>query len=727
MKRIWKIYWADARRVLSNRVAALIVVVLCILPSFYAWFYLKSSRDPYGNTKGIKVAVVNQDLGAGFKEQFFNIGSEVVEELKLNESIGWVFVDEKIAEEGLRKGQYYASLVIESWFSEKMTTLLDELPQHPEIRYTVNEKINAIAPKITGKGVETIKENIQRAFVDTVNRVLMEKLNLLGFDLKNSKQSVYSLIDFVRDARESLDHLDEKITKMLEISYRSRFKLEKIYGELPEFQNNLAQGKLTLANSALLAQNSLDFLETTPQKLKVHKNELQQIADEVDLEFSCVLNKAEQSHENLTDDLQALNPKLQHLEQEVWSQIQSLTKLRAMIASILPQSSLVSSLDRMIAKLSGMNNKSHSLRATVSSANAQVGQTLEFGKDTQRAIQELRRDFKDTLDEVHQDYEQEIEPLLTQVLTDLHELSVQGVESVDRLEKRMPEVQRNLEGGLDILNTEIEKVRSFQDKLPKLQGSVGILDHQLQKRKNTWKIDEVIDIATLDPSRFSSFIAEPVELVENKLFSIPNYGSAMSPFFTTLAIWVGSLLSISLFTTKSRDKAFYHCKNYQKYLGKWLFFLSIAILQSLVVALGDVFLLKAYVADFWPFLLTALWVATVFSLIVYTTVATFGSAGKAMVIVFLVLQLSGAGGTFPVELSGPFFQAINPFLPFTYAIAAMREAVGGVVWEIYLPNIVILLGFLGSFLLLGFYIKPRITLFVNYFEKKFSLSELGEH
>lgn len=198
-----------------------------------------------------------------------------------------------------------------------MTTLLDELPQHPKIRYTVNEKINAIAPKITGKGAETIKENIQRAFVDTVNRVLMEKLNLLGFDLKNSKQSVYSLIDFVRDARESLDHLDEKITKMLEISYRSRFKLEELYGELPEFQNNLAQGKSTLANSALLAQNSLDFLETTPQKLKVHKNELQQIADEVDREFSRVLDKAEQTHEYLTDDLQALTPKLQHLEQEV--------------------------------------------------------------------------------------------------------------------------------------------------------------------------------------------------------------------------------------------------------------------------------------------------------------------------------------------------------------------------------------------------------------------------
>lgn len=368
-----------------------------------------------------------------------------------------------------------------------------------------------------------------------------------------------------------------------------------------------------------------------------------------------------------------------------------MTKLKEMVASIFPQSSLVGSLDRMIAKLRGMNTKSHSLRATVSSANHQIDQTLDFGRDTQKAVQELRKDFKTTLDEVHQDYEQEIEPLLTQVLTDLRELSVQGVQRVDRLEKRVPEVQRNLEGGIDILNTEIEKVRSFQEKLPKLQGSVGTIDRQLQKRKNNGKIDEIIDIATLDPGRFSSFIAEPVELVENKLFSIPNYGSAMSPFFTTLAIWVGSLLSISLFTTKSREKAFYHCKNYQKYLGKWLFFLSIALLQALVVALGDVFLLKAYVADFWAFLRVALWAATVFSLIVYTTVSTFGSAGKAMVIVFLVLQLSGAGGTFPIELSSSFFQAINPFLPFTYAIAAMREAVGGVVWEIYLPNLLVLL------------------------------------
>lgn len=114
MKRIWKIYQSDLKSVFSNWVTVLIVFVLCILPSLYAWFYLKSSRDPYGNTKGIKVAVVNEDLGTLFKDRFFNIGAEVVAELKMNENIGWVFLDKSLAEEGTRRGQYYASIVIES-------------------------------------------------------------------------------------------------------------------------------------------------------------------------------------------------------------------------------------------------------------------------------------------------------------------------------------------------------------------------------------------------------------------------------------------------------------------------------------------------------------------------------------------------------------------------------------------------------------------------------------
>ena len=727
MKKIWQVYLSNLKHVFSNRVAFLIVLVLCILPSLYAWFYLKSSRDPYGNTKGLKIAVVNEDLGVVFRDQRVNIWADVVNELKTNDSIWWVFVDSQVAQEGTRLGKYYASIVIESWFSEKMVSLLDEFPRHPEIHYTVNEKINAIAPKITAKGASSIKENIQKSFLDSLNRVLMEKLNLIGFDLKNSKQSVYSLIDFVHDARTSLDHLDQKIDKMLELSYRSRFRLEEMYGKVPEVKTNINDVQSTLSKSSLLAQNSLNFLSTTPEKIKGYKSELQTIANDIDWEFSRILDKADQKNQNFAQDLQRINPKLSQLEQQVGNQAASLQQVRLLISSLFPGAPILTKLDAAIANLNTVSSKSSSLRGTLSSVQSEVQQTIDFSRDTQKAITSLRDDMRTTLDEVHTNYQNDIEPLLTDVLKEIDTLSQQGTEKLDALEKKLPQVEKNIDWGIEILNTEIEKIRSFQDKLPKLQSSVHVIDNQLQKLKKSWKVEELIQLATLNPRRFSDFVSEPVELVENKLFSIPNYGSAMSPFFTTLAIWVGSLLSISLFTTKTREKAFQNFKSYQKYLGKRLFFLTIALLQGIVVSLWDMWLLDAYVANPRAFFFASLRVALVFSMIVYTTVSTFWSAGKAIVIIFLVLQLSGAGGTFPIELSGTFFQSINPFLPFTYAIAAMREAVGGVVWEIYLPNLIILLGFFGVFLLLGLFVKPLIASKVERFESKFSESELGEH
>ena len=727
MKKIWQVYLSNLKHVFSNRVAFLIVLVLCILPSLYAWFYLKSSRDPYGNTKGLKIAVVNEDLGVVFRDQRVNIWADVVNELKTNDTIWWVFVDSQVAQEGTRLGKYYASIVIESWFSEKMVSLLDEFPRHPEIHYTVNEKINAIAPKITAKGASSIKENIQKSFLDSLNRVLMEKLNLIGFDLKNSKQSVYSLIDFVHDARTSLDHLDQKIDKMLELSYRSRFRLEEMYGKVPEVKTNINDVQSTLSKSSLLAQNSLNFLSTTPEKIKGYKSELQTIANDIDGEFSRILDKADQKNQNFAQDLQRINPKLSQLEQQVGNQAASLQQVRLLISSLFPGSPILTKLDAAIANLNTVSSKSSSLRGTLSSVQSEVQQTIDFSRDTQKAITSLRDDMRTTLDEVHTNYQNDIEPLLTDVLKEIDTLSQQGTEKLDTLEKKLPQVEKNIDWGIEILNTEIEKIRSFQDKLPKLQSSVHVIDNQLQKLKKSWKVEELIQLATLNPRRFSDFVSEPVELVENKLFSIPNYGSAMSPFFTTLAIWVGSLLSISLFTTKTREKAFQNFKSYQKYLGKRLFFLTIALMQGIVVSLWDMWLLDAYVANPRAFFFASLRVALVFSMIVYTTVSTFWSAGKAIVIIFLVLQLSGAGGTFPIELSGAFFQSINPFLPFTYAIAAMREAVGGVVWEIYLPNLIILLGFFGVFLLLGLFVKPLIAGKVERFESKFSESELGEH
>lgn len=727
MKQILRIYRSDIQRILNNWVAALIVIVLCILPSLYAWFYLKSSRDPYGNTKGIKVAVVNLDQGTFFKKQFINIGTEVIDELKSNTLIGWVFVDEKIAQEGTRLGQYYANIIIESWFSEKMVTLLDEFPQHPGIRYTVNEKLNAIAPKITSKGASTIKENIQKAFIDTIHHVLMERLNSIGFDLQKSKTSVYALIDFIHDAKKSIDHLDEKINKILELSYRSRFRLEEVYRELPEVENHLSQGKSTLINSAKLANNSLEMLDSTPEKLKKHKQEIQSLADDIDTEFGKILSHADQKSQAFANEVRYLSPKLTQLENKLAAQTLYLTKVKELISSFLPNAGVLGKIDTLLAKLQQVQHKSNAVRSTLNNVSTDIEHAVDFWKDTQKTVNNIRQDFKDTLDDIRNEYQDNLEPYLNESFSQIRDLSVQGVERIQQTEKKIPDLKTSLEEGVNIISTEADKIIEFQKKLPKLQGSITNIDTYLQKLKKTGKIDDFIQIATLNPERFSDFISDPIILKENRLFSIPNYGSAMSPFFTILAIRVGSLLSISLFSTKVIWKKFTNCKRYQKYFGKWLFFLTIALIQASIVALGDMRLLNAYVANPLAFYWASLGAAVVFSLIIYTTVTTFGNAGKAIVIVFLVLQLSGAWGTFPIQLSGTFFQTINPFLPFTYTITAMREAVGGVVREIYLPNMIILLGFLGCFILIGLFLKPLIACYVEQFEEKFSASQLGEH
>jgi putative membrane protein len=116
----------------------------------------------------------------------------------------------------------------------------------------------------------------------------------------------------------------------------------------------------------------------------------------------------------------------------------------------------------------------------------------------------------------------------------------------------------------------------------------------------------------------------------------------------------------------------------------------------------------------------------VFSMIAFSTVYTFWNSGKALLIIFLVLQLSWSWGTFPVEMSDPFFQTINPYLPFTYAIKAMREAVWWVVPQIFYMNLIILIWFFWIFAIIWIVIKPLIAKSISKFDNKFAESELGE-
>ena len=154
MKNIFRIYKRDINKILTNWVALLMIVVLMIVPSFYSLFNIAASWDPYGNTKEIKIAVINEDKGTIFKEQDINLGKELVEKLQDNDKMGWTFVDKETGKNGLLKEKYYATIEIPENFSEDVTTLVDKEVKKPKLIYTVNEKKNAIAPKMTDAGLK---------------------------------------------------------------------------------------------------------------------------------------------------------------------------------------------------------------------------------------------------------------------------------------------------------------------------------------------------------------------------------------------------------------------------------------------------------------------------------------------------------------------------------------------------------------------------------------------
>ncbi|MBE6068902.1 MAG: YhgE/Pip domain-containing protein [Clostridium lundense] len=232
------------------------------------------------------------------------------------------------------------------------------------------------------------------------------------------------------------------------------------------------------------------------------------------------------------------------------------------------------------------------------------------------------------------------------------------------------------------------------------------------------KVNELINILKRDAKAESEFLSNPIEVKEDKLFAIPNYGSAMAPFYTVLA-----LLSVEV---KSFEDGL-EISPTQEFLGRYLTFVTIGIMQALVVTLGNLYLLKTYVIAPLPYVVFGVYTSIIFMMIIYTLVSVFGNVGKAIAMVVMVLQVAASGGTFPIQLTSPFFQSINPMLPFTYAVGGMRETVGGILKDLLIFNIYKLSIYFVTSLVIGMSLKGKVNKIMKKFILKFKESGLAEH
>ncbi|WP_058300857.1 YhgE/Pip domain-containing protein [Gorillibacterium timonense] len=706
MRRILSIYRNDLRNLGKSPAAIVMLLGLAFLPSLYAWFNIEAAWDPYGNTQGIRVAVVNEDSGAEILGQPVRLGDEIVSSLQNNHQIGWIFTTEEKALSGVHHGEYYASLIIPEAFSRDISSVLTKEPVKAEIMYYVNEKINAIAPKITSKGASGIIEEVSSTFVQTASEALFRMFNTLGVELarelpviEKTKTLVFRLEDMLPEIHTAIDTAGSDLDKASGI-------VGKAQKALPVANDILGNGETFAAEAAKVVERSRDVLAAAKPYIRQDLTVIRETADSVKATASLLADAA--AEPKLVDDtLAAVIKKLEgaaSLTQGVRDWFAGLDRFAAGGASTGGTSAFhteLASLDQLTSRIQGERTLLGEIQDSRKQGKAIAAAVLDKLSDRAGEVSQISGSLADRFDS-------DIVPKVSSAFDRADKTIAETRSLLNEAVAALPDIQKILQDAASGVAFGTRELAEVRKAFPTVEEKLHGIADRIRAFEQRGDIQEIIDLLVNDFEKKSDFFAHPVSLVENKLYPIPNYGSAMSPFFTTLSLWVGALLLVSLLSVEVQDCPG-GCREYEVYFGRYLIFLQTALLQALFVTLGDIYLLKAYVHDPLWFVLFALLLSSVFMLIVYTLVSVFGNVGKAMAIVLLVLQLAGSGGTFPIQVTPPFFQAIYPYLPFTYGISMMREATGGILWDIVQLDFLRMAVYAGVALLLGLALKAPIN------------------
>lgn len=747
-QHVFRIYKSDILNIVSNWVVAVIVGGLIFLPSLYAWLNIYASMDPYAHTANMKIAVVNEDDGTTIKGENLNIGKELMSNLQANNSFSWYFLPRKEALDSLNNGDYFAVLIVPNDFSEKLTSILTDQPTKAHIDYYVNEKINPIAPKITGKGAGVITQQVSSEFISTVNGTLFSMFNTIGIEIEHEIPDFKKFEHYIFTIEQHLPDIESFLAQTAKGGKDAEKLLDTTISEIPEIEKMTTSGLTTIHNGLQLINEAdtlftqlspivkadLESVQTIAQQFSQLLEQLQTIqTDTATLakskdELQKQLTSSQDKVNNSIQTLEALQKLTQadassrkQLENSLQTVISSLQQERSNdVIALLDNKGIIQQLESIQGKLQANPIASDSMisvlstlrqvNSVVTDVSNKVQQFNNIDEQTIKkdiaAVQQTAQDAANHLNQFLSYYSDKLEPQIHTTLNAAKDTLTNASTMLTKVQSSIPQAKQRLSNAKNTLVTANKAIATIQSDFPTLSKKIIDLANKLRTLENETDISEIVQLLKNDVEAERDFFEEPVKLAEHRIFPIANYGTAMTPFYTVLSIWVGCLLLISLLAVNIHDNPQYSIR--EIYFGRLMTFATISIIQTLIITIGDILLLDISIHAPLSFILFGLIISFVFITVVYTLVSVFGNVGKALAIVMLVLQIAGSGGTYPVELLPTFFQVINPFLPFTYAIGMMREAVGGIIWSKIWLDLTFLLSFWLVFLLFGLFLKKLL-------------------
>ena len=621
---------SDVRRLSRSVVTVICVFGLALVPCLYAWFNIMSNWSPYtsDSTKNLKIAVASSDVGTDFIGMKLNVGDIILEKLKANDQIDWQFPDSvQGVMDGLYAGDYYAGLIIPEDFSASILGFTDGEMDHPEIIYYDNQKMNAVASRVTDRAQGIIKDQINSIFVATI------------VDELSTFTSVFNGMGLsAEDALQSLDN-----------------QLGSIKSDLKTYAAILNSMSTVTKSAATVTGMTNDLLPDVTDMLINSRKTIVNIQDRLTTSKQDVVYTADA---------------IRNTSEELRNTVERLD----------------SAVDGDPAEAGGSYVDWDSLFGE-GGITEYEGEILDdLYADVNKQLHESVIRFDDILQKTN------IDKNLIASMSTLQD-SLKNLDSLlAKVEGDIDSQSMTLQQYTDALNSCTVSIESTEDVLNYMVRMVSNLQSSVNELRTSESFTKLIDLLKDDVGGLVEYLSSPANLEVVRVYALENFGSGMAPFYTTLALYASALLSVSLMHTHVKRRNDIPMLNTtEAFFGRYFVFFAIGQFTALITVLGNLYYIGIQCYAPFQFWLAAAIASLVFTLLNYGMVFALGNIGEAIAIIVLVIQVAGSGGTYPLEMLPQIFRDLYKFMPFNYAMTAMRETIAGSYDHVYLKSILVLL------------------------------------
>ena len=681
MRHIFQIITSDFKRLTSSVVAIVVLLGLCVVPCLYAWFNIFSNWDPYESesTGRIKVAVASEDKGVDLLGVNINVGEKIEEALAANDSIGWVKVKSgKQAVKGVKAGDYYAALVVPEDFSKSVMSFTSGTLTHPKLKYYENDKLNAIAPKITGKAKTAVQEQVDSSFIETMAKYITEAATAADNAGLDPGQMFSDLAARMDDLDRDLGECAAVITAAGQLSDAAGDLLRVSDGLIGSAQNAISEEKKVADEAEIAAPG---------------KSNDQSASRSVDNAASAIAGDLAKINNDITAAKRSIDEWNKFIEEKAKKEKDAVDRIKEKTDSVaanlrkLGLTVLAEKFERVSGKLADISDK--------------LGKLTKADKDTwpeiKAAADELLKSIEQTKNEagsIKAEVSSDVDKKVNKAVADANKAISDVSDSLDDAYGDLSTLSGSLREAQSSLSHLMAGLDETAEAIGSMQQGAGALAMMFNAIAQSDALDDVNVLLSSDPEKIAQFISAPVGMKTETVYPVENYGSAMAPFYTVLAKWVVALLVAVLISASVRRKqGIGKLKLYERFFGRYRLFMFVGLAQGLIVSIGDLVYAGIQCEHPGLFVLAACVNGICFTMINYALVFALDNIGLGLGVIVLVIQVAGSGGTYPVEVLPPIFRFLYPAMPFRYAMGAMKECVCGMYGDTYARCIAVLVLF----------------------------------